>query len=120
MRRYIVFSYASTSFLRMLKPSATKRYLIWTLLLQPHFLSKFSFLHIERGVLPPEFLPCCQKVKTPLCLHCHLFNAGTTCPLVKSSQVFRLRKKAAKERPCRACFRWHHLLLLLSERAAPC
>ena len=29
----------------------------------------------------------------------NLFNASSACPLVKSAQVFRLRKKAAKERP---------------------
>ena len=31
----------------------------------------------------------------------NLFNASSTGPLVKGAQVFRLRKKTAKERPAR-------------------
>ena len=44
----------------------------------------------------------------------NLFNASTTGPLVKSAQVFRLRKKAAKERPAtRQLVFWQEFLQVL-------
>ena len=46
----------------------------------------------------------------------HLFNARTACPLVKSAQVFRLGKKAAKERPAtRQLVFWQEFLQVLGK-----